>query len=448
MRVAASHSRPKPARPPTKARTAAGVLPASYASWPLRANAGQRYLEDQRGTPFLLHADTAWGIVGQLTNAQIDQYLSDRARKGLTGLIFSAPEAFYTSQTPAYNNVDGVAPFNPATSFTNPVEAYWTRVDYLVNRARQLGMVCIINPAYLGYVPSGDGWWDAVSAVSDANLQTYGAWLANRYTQGNIIWCLLGDDDNGTRLTKQWNIVTGMRTVRTTDLIMVHPLSDDTDADDGYTYANGQTGFNLNSVYGYEDNSFFVYELMAQLRTRPIPGGFMEGQYENANGATTAMMRRQFYGGILGGGCYVIYGNHPIWHFNSSRWTENPNGAWQDHLNDTGLLHQVIARQLVMLYPWWLLEPKTDTSLVTGSLGSDAARIYPALASDGSVALIYVPTSQTVNVNLDGLAAANVRIRLFDPTTGSFTTHTASTTSSGTINIATGGERVIVIDAA
>jgi hypothetical protein len=61
---------------------------------------------------------------------------------------------------------------------------------------------------------------------------------------------------------------------------------------------------------------------------------------------------------------------------------------------------------------------------------------------------VWVPSSQTVTIDKSALTVNPLRIRLYDTTAGTYSTHTASTSNSGTIDVATGGERVIVLDAA
>ncbi len=413
----------------------------------ISVHSGGRYLLKD-GTPFLLHGDTCWSIVGQLTNAEIDTYLDDREEKGFTAVLLSAPEGYYTSQTPSYNNVDGVAPFTTMSpvAWQSPNNTYWNRVDYVVNGAKLRGMVCIINPCYWGWNYS-DGWGN-LSGISDANLQTYGAFLATRYDQGNVIWCVGGDWSGTTgERDKQWNIITGIRSVRTTDLVTAHP---DSSEDDPYAYWSGYTGFSLNTAYTYETSSDYVYEESATAygRSGPVPFIYFEGKYENSADSSLAMLRRQSYGSILSGACGQIYGNMPIWNFESTRWGESFSGTWESHLDDTGSVEQGYVKALFNAYDWWKLAPKTDTSLVSSSLSTGTSRVYPARASDGTFAMIYAPASQTVTCVMSALTPSSVRARLYNPTTGAYSAVSGSPfANTGTQNIATGGERVIVLDA-
>jgi hypothetical protein len=426
--------------------TSAGTLGTLGSPFPLSIHVTKRYLVTPSGQPFLVHGDTAWSIVGQLTNAEIDTYLNSRQAKGFNTVLLSAPEAFYTSQFPPYNNVDGVAPFSPATSFTNPVAAYWNRVDYLVNGAKSRGMACLINPAYWGF--GGDGWYDAINSASAATLQAYGVFLATRYSQGNIIWSLGGDNlRTQADRDKQWNIVTGMRTVRTSDLITAHGAS----GDESFTGWSGYAGWNLNHTYCYETDGDFAYLEAANAygRAGPIPFIFFEGKYENSSGYTAAMLRRQTYQSLLSGACGQIYGNHPIWHFESSNWGEGYSGTWESHLNDTGSTEQTYAKALFDAYQWQRLVPQTGTTLVTTSLGTGASRIVPALANDGTFAMIYAPGGGTSTVNMAALTGVtSVRARFYDPTAGTYSnvTGTPFPNTGNQVISWPAGDRVLVLD--
>jgi len=433
-----------------------GVLPDPADVFPLSIHASQRYLVDAQGSPFFVHGDTAWSIVAQLTNAEIDTYLADRAEKGFNLILFNAPEPHWTSQTPVYNNVDGVAPFGTMSpmDWTDPVEAYWQRVDYVVNSAKALGMVCLINPAYSGYEADGKGWMDEIDAASAGDLQTYGAWLANRYTQGNIIWSMGGDMEAAasTRRAKQWNIVTGMRTVRTTDLITAHHLQPG-GGEDAYTYWGGGSfpGFNLNWAYGWEELGDYMYELGAIAYARSMPFLGAEFQYEQEGGPPAigvTQLRRQSYGILLSGACGQNFGNSPIWHFESPNRPYEYTGTWESNLDSTGSVQQQYVKALFAAYQWWKLEPKTDASLVTTSLSTNANRIYPALANDGSFAMIYTPGGN-FTAAMSQLAPASVRGRWYNPTDGTYAAASGSPyANSGTQAFTAPGERVLVLDAA
>lgn len=420
--------------------------------FPLSIHASGRYLVDANGRPFLIHGDTGWSIAVQLTTAQIDTYLDARRSQGFTAILFNAIEHYFSSQSPAYQNVSGIEPFTSTTDWSVQTEAYWTRVDYIVNGCKTRNMACFIAPGYLGYGGGSEGWTSEVNSNTTGHLQSYGAFLATRYTQGNVVWVMGGDyAGDSTLRSRQWNIVTGIRSVRTTDIITAHPAR----GQDAYSYwgAGGDslTGFNLGNTYA-ATNGTDAYSLAATAygRSGPLPFFLIEAGYDGVN--TLQEVRRAAYETMLSGGCGHFYGNNPIWGFGEP----NANGgsgaaaALASDLNSTGATQMNYLKALLLAYVWRLLVPTTDTSLVSSTLSTDTTRLCPALASDGTFAMIYVQDSRSVTVVTNALTgvAGNVRIRLFDPTTGAYTTDQASIAKSAGQSVATGGERVIVVDAA
>jgi polysaccharide pyruvyl transferase WcaK-like protein len=66
---------------------------AADASFPLRVSANGHYLEDAGGKPFLLHGDTAWSLIVQLTKEETEEYLENRRQKGVNSIIVNLIEA-------------------------------------------------------------------------------------------------------------------------------------------------------------------------------------------------------------------------------------------------------------------------------------------------------------------------------------------------------------------
>lgn len=426
-----------------------GQFAASAGSvFPLSVSSTSRYLQTAAGAPFLIHGDTPWSIAAQLTDAQVLQYLQDRASRGVNTILFNAIEHNFTSQTPKYRNVDGVDPFATMTDFGSALNSgYWNRVDLIVNTAKGLGMFVLMNPAYLGFSGTDEGWDDELLAESDADLQLYGQRLAQRYTQGNVGWCFGGDASPGATLkAKQLQILTGIRSVRTTDIVTGHSAP----GAPAFTNWNGVAGYNLNSAYA-DVGDVYTACLTEFARTPTVPVFMIEAIYEQERipAISAAGLRKQSYQALLSGACGQFFGNSPIWHFQASAYTfTSYGGTWQSNLNSTGSQHQAFVKQLFSAFAWQKLVPKTGTELVTTSLSSGDTRICPALASDGSFAMIWKPGSGNSTVNMAALSITSIRARFYDTTTGTYSTVTGSPfANSGTQVINWPGERVLVLDA-
>lgn len=402
-----------------------------------------RYLISPSGRPFYLHADTAWSLEVQCTHAQIDQYLNDRAARGVTAILFECMEHEFSSQSPAYRNVQSSAdPFTTMSpvAWTSPTEAYWLTVDYIVNGCLARGIAAMMTPAYLGYQGGSEGWMTEVSAASAGDLQTYGARLARRFTQPNVIWCMGGDYAGTTgERNQQWNIVTGIRSVRTTDIITGHPARTDVTA---YAAWNGYAGFNLNSIY--IPTTDICDDIAATAYGQGMPFVMIEGGYEGT--ATAAQCRLGMYQSFLSGACGHFFGNTNLWRFGATAGVAAT--ALANDLNTTGAQQLAIFGSLLKAYDWHKLVPKIDSSLVTTSLGTSGTtgRVCPALSSDGRFAMIWTP-SVNLTVDMSVFKIASVRGRWFNPSDGSWAAASGSPfANSGTQAFTAPGERVLVLD--
>lgn len=408
------------------------------------------------GSPFLLASGSPWSIVVQLTEAQMATYLDARQAQGFTGLLVNLIEHYFSSQSPLYQDVDGNVPFTGmaqnSVDFTAPVSAYWSRVDTLFGLAKARGMMILAFPAYLGFgggagIAGDQGWDYAVNQASAGDLQTYGAWLANRYgpgsSYGNVIWAMGGDYD-APDPSHQWNIATGIRSVDSNAIITYHGGR----TSSAYDNVAGYTGFNLNNVYSDYDGACYALAATEFERNGPIPFIHIEGAYGNAQ--TAAECRRQYYHALLSGACGFSFGTYPVWSFGDSNGDSGIGAAsaLSGYLDTTEAQEMAYAIALFSAYSWHLLAPQTGTALVTTALGTSTSRICPALASDGSFALIYTP-SANFTVDMTALTPSSVRARWYDPTAGTYSADGASPlANTGTHAFTAPGERVLVLDAA
>ena len=75
---------------------------------------------------------------------------------------------------------------------------------------------------------------------------------------------------------------------------------------------------------------------------------------------------------------------------------------------------------------WWELQPDEKNTLLTEGVGSDGDRAVAALSSDRSFAVLYVPSSRDISVNLGQLAGPHIDAHWYDPAAGSIPTVSGS----------------------
>ena len=150
----------------------------------LKVSSNGRFLVHADGRPFFYLADTAWELFHRLNREEADRYLEDRARKGFTVIQAVVLAELDGLKTP---NAYGAVPFLTDDP-SQPNEAYFKHVDYIVDKAASRGL-------YIGMLPT---WGDKVGNYgkhffNEANARAYGRFLGRRYQARAIIWILGGD---------------------------------------------------------------------------------------------------------------------------------------------------------------------------------------------------------------------------------------------------------------
>ena len=411
--------------------------PATWAApaFPLAVEPGKRYLVDAAGTPFLMHGDTAWSLIADLTREEVDLYLDDRRARGFNTLLVNLIEQRFSTNPPA--NAYGERPFlaqgsdaaaalaqwlplgsgtSIATAFADfasPNEAYFAHADWVLRRAAEEGFLVLLTPSYAGWDGGSQGWYQAMIANGRDRLRAYGAYLGRRYRSfANIMW-VHGGDYHPPDKSLARAIVEGIRAFDTRALHTAHgtphtPVSD---------YWQGEPWLQVSNVYTYGP----VHAAARKQHARPegIPFFLIESAYENEHGSTEQGLRAQAYQAILSGAAGQIFGNNPIWHFNGPGLYPAPM-TWRQALDSPGARSMTHLRALMAALPWWLLEPETEQAFLVGGLGPEDTRAVAARASDRSFALVYLPESREITIDLEMLAGPKVVARWYDPAGGRF----------------------------
>lgn len=391
----------------------------------LKISDNHRTLVTDDGKPFFYLADTAWELFHRLTFAEADIYLHNRAARG-----FNVVQAVALAECNGLNqpNRNGHRPFvdnDPA----RPVEAYWQHVDAVVKRSNELGL-------YVGLLPTwGDKWnkkWGAGPEIfTPENARPYAKWLANRYRDDAIIWILGGDRPIENDLHRQITeaFAAGLREGDGgSHLITFHPTGGQSSS---IWFADSNV-FDIHMIQSGHSHGPQALKLLRKDWSLTPPRPFINGEpaYEahpnNFQGGYEGWLdesdvRRDLYYTICSGAAGYTYGAHPIWQFCNPRLNppiNQPRLTWFEALELPGVKQLAIAKKLLEELPTTLREPADSF------LNAQEKPILPAVAcrdAAGSWALIYLPESQTVDINLPILANLPAEAIFINPRTGQIT---------------------------
>src|SRR5437867_8896892 len=158
----------------------------------LRVSVNGRYFVDQHGKPFFYLGDTCWLLFQRPSREELDEYLKDRAAKGFT--VIQA----YVLRGLGQKHPDGNSSLLDATPLldrdpTRPNEEFFKNVDYVINRANELGLVMGLVTAKSWHVTDGH----PEKVFDEKNAYVFGNLLGERYKNNAVIWFPGGDSAPG-----------------------------------------------------------------------------------------------------------------------------------------------------------------------------------------------------------------------------------------------------------
>ncbi|WPP53249.1 glycoside hydrolase family 140 protein [Catalinimonas niigatensis] len=385
----------------------------------LKVSDNKRYLIKEDGTPFFWLGDTAWELFHRLDREEATMYLEDRADKGFTVI-----------QAVVLAELDGLNTPNPYGDSplinndpTQPNEAYFEHVDFIVDKAEDLGM-------YIGMLPTwGDKfnkrWGVGPEVFTPENARTYGEFLGERYKDKPIIWILGGD-----RIPEEEEDFAIIRAMaeglangdEDTHLMTYHPMGGRHSSE--FFHEDEWLDFNMYQS-GHGQKNTPNYEMTAHnYQLEPVkPNLDGEPNYEDhpinwkpENGwFDDADVRQAAYWSMLSGALGHTYGDHNIWQM----WQEgrepisSARTPWKEAIDHPGSQQMEYMRQLFESRNFTELIP--DPSLVVNAEGEDR---HIAAARGSDFMMVYLPANSSVEVDAQKLSGKRINAWWFDPRTG------------------------------
>ena len=402
--------------------------PASGAA-PLRVSDNHRFLVRADGTPFFYLGDTAWELFHRLNREESERYLKNRAAKGFTVV-----------QAVVLAELEGLTDPNPYGDLpllnsdpTQPVEAYFRHVDFIVNKAEEVGL-------FIGMLPTWGRWVQENNIFTETSARSYGEFLGRRYKEKPIIW-ILGGDRNPNKASQAaiWRAMAEGITAGAGDrnldrvLMTFHPQPFDLGSSSQWFHYDDWLDFNMHqnghctevAVWNDIDKDYERTPVKPVMDGEPVyedhPVCFRAAEQGYSNAAD---VRRLLYWELFAGGHGHTYGNHAVWQM----WTPNrkpingPLFPWHEALDRPGAGQMQHARALLESRPFLIRVP--DQSVVIPAAvpfsvpGAGLKRVQATRGSDGSYAFVYIPAGQAVKINLEKISGGSVQAWWYNPRTG------------------------------
>ena len=387
-----------------------------------------RYFLDQQSNPYMAMGDSPWGLAMDISIADSDWYFQQRQAQGFNCVLFSAMggEGSGGVDDNHYNTFDGIPPF-AGDDLNVYNEPYWARLDAKMALAEQYGFTVFLYVMDTFGEHSRFAQWDFDNTPQhDYRVAyNYSYFVANRYKSApNVVFMLGGDYDDWIPGTYSGGM--DMMLGRCADAIR--------DAAPGKLMSIQLTGFrNRTALIIAVGRPSLIFRSRIPIihpttlpcaaitirgRATPMtrPALYMEGPYEGENNKTwpggqpPLTFRHQAMWAMLSGSPGNFYGRGGVWQFNSN---------WKSLVSDAVVSAQVTKlRTFMASKSWWKLVPDQSNSFVTNGKGtpntqggagggSGNVNVNPAtdtyataaLAGDGTLGMVYVPTSRTLTID-------------------------------------------------
>ena len=426
-----------------------GILFSAHAQF-LRVSDDSRYLTDGQGEAFVWIGDTAWELFHRLNREEATAYLRNRVEKGFTVIQAVVLAENDGLRTP---NAYGDVPFENLDP-EQPNEAYFEHVDFIVQKAEELGLIMGMLPTW------GDKLYSDHPAAgpivfTETNAEVYGEFLGERYKDAPVVWILGGDRNVANQ--NVFDIWTAMaRGIRRGDggrhLMSFHPRGDHTSAywfhdQDWLDFNMVQSGHarRFNPVYEFAELHLFRQPRKPFLEAEPayedipiefwrycdwsnpqrVPDGVLDengliqdSSYFEKGYFTDYDVRVHAYWNVFAGACGYTYGNNAIWQM------YRPGQAiaipcltdWRTAMDRPGAADMRHLRDLLESRPFDQLLP--DQSVIYGRNPRDKHHVRAAVARDGSFLFVYLPTGKPVDIVMSNIKDDRAVAWWFNPGNG------------------------------
>ncbi|GGM94059.1 hypothetical protein GCM10010967_29020 [Dyadobacter beijingensis] len=385
----------------------------------------KRYLLKE-GKPFFWLGDTAWELFHRLDRADADYYLQKRAGQGFTVIQAVALAEFDGLEVPNSYGEKPLIKNDP----TQPNEAYFKHVDYVIDKAADYGLTIAFLPTW-GDKVFKSTWGKGPEVFNENNAKVYGKWLGTRYkSKKNLIWVLGGDRQprKDSRDVEIWRAMAagiaegagGQDQV----LMTYHPQPNKEGASEWF-HDDEWFDFNMFQTGHCRDTPVYDNIQRSYNRTLVKPVLDAEPVYEDhpicfnvkENGTSSAYdVRKSAYLDLFAGAFGHTYGCHDIWQmYSPNREAVNgPHVYWQQALDLPGALEMQYVRKLIESRP--ITDRVPDQSIIVEHALSAPERVQATRGKD--YLFVYTAAGKAFSVNPGKISGTQLEAFWYDPRTG------------------------------
>ncbi len=416
----------------------------------LEISDNKRFIQHKGGDPSIWIGDTAWELFHKLDKEEAGRYLQTRKEQGFTIVQAVVLAELDGLRTP---NSYGELPLLDADP-TRPNSKYFEHVDFIINKANELGLV-------IGLLPT---WGDKVYSVNPGagpvifnqeNAEKFGEFLGKRYKNKQLIWILGGDRTiDNLEVQNIWrSMASGLRKGDTGNhLITFHPRGESSSSfwlhnEPWLDFNMYQSGHNskYSKVYNwaetdylkfppkpvvdgepaYEDIPVKFWEYIDFNSPSKVPEGVLDknGLIRDASHFKDGFfndhdVRVHAYWNLLSGACGYTYGNNAVWQmFKKGTPVIIPAlKDWEESLNSPGASQLKHLKRLFKSYPISKLLP--DQSIVYGRNQQNHHHIRAAKSIDDNWVLVYLSQGQDVSIVMSKIKNKQLCAYWYNPRNG------------------------------
>lgn len=404
-------------------------LPGLLIGQRLKVSENKRFLVTDEGKPFFWMADTAWELLHRCSKEEAIMYLEKRAEQGFNVIQAVALAELDGLNTP---NPEGERPLfenNPA----RPNEKYFEHVDFIINKADELGIYIALLPTW-GDKVFTNTWGKGPVIFNPSNARAFGKWIGERYKDfDNVIWVVGGDRNprEGSTDVKTWNemaegIAEAAGGYRET-LMSFHPQPTDSGGSSNWFHQEDWLDFNMHQT-GHCANRGTYKHITHDYKLRPVKpvldGEPLYEEHPNCFNAkklgysVASDIRRIMYWNVFAGAFGQTYGCHDVWQMykQDKEPINKPLRPWPKAL-DLPMANQVKhLKNLMLSRPFLSRIP--DQSMVLDAQAENDDFVIATRDQHGSYAMIYFPTGKPIALTFSAFKGKSLKGTWYDPRTG------------------------------